>query len=395
MKTKFEGYKAYDYLGSEYKGLKPSPGSHRVEQYLIPLTEEQEKRAKKLVRNHLFVALHDHAELLPDDIPNEMDLYRKLGRRVVAYEALAESNYDVVFDAVCGSMAKCASNSGWKWSEAIWDMGMRLCDIAHQDFVIKCETIADIERAKREGKLAWIIGMESGAPIENELDRLDVLYGLGLRQMGLTYSSSNGIGAGGQDRYDSGLTDFGRKVIKRMNKLGILIDGAHSSSRTILDTVEISEKPIVLSHIGARSLWNTKRMATDEVMKAVAAAGGLIGVEAAPHTTMTDKREPHTYESVIKHFEYIRDLVGIDHVTFGTDTLFGDHVALHAASKKFIKSDTADDTIRVPYVKGMENMTEISHNIVRYLAKENYSEDDAAKIMGGNILRILKETWKK
>lgn len=395
MKANYKGYKAYDYLGAEYKGLRPSPGAQRVEEYLIPLNEEQEKRAEEVVAKNIFIALHDHAELLPDDIPNEMDQYRKLGRRVIAYKALAESNYDVVFDAVCGSMAKCASNAGWKWEEALWDMGMRLCDIAHQDFVIKCETLEDIYRAKREGKVAWIIGMESGAPIENELDRLDVLYGLGLRQMGLTYSSSNSIGAGGQDKYDSGLTDFGRKVVGRMNKLGILIDGAHSSSRTILDTVEISSKPIVLSHIGARAMWNTSRMATNEVMKAVASAGGLIGVEAAPHTTMTDKNEAHTCYSVIKHFEYIRDLVGIDHVTFGTDTLYGDHVALHGASKKYIKADVADDMVRVPYVKGMENMTEISKNIVRYLVKENYSDEDIAKVMGGNILRILKGTWTR
>lgn len=395
MKKCYSGYQAYDYLGKEYSGVRPSPGEKRVPEFLIPLNEEQEKKVEDVVSKNVFVALHDHAELLPDDIPNDMDTYRKLGRRVIAYDALSKSNYDAVFDAVCGSMAKTFSNGAWKWDEAIWDMGMRLCDIAHQDFVIKCETIEDIYRAKREGKIAWIIGMESGAPIENEIDRLDVLYGLGLRQMGLTYSSSNSIGAGGQDSYDYGLTNFGKKVIGRMNKLGILIDGAHSSSRTILDTVELSSKPIVLSHIGARSLWDTSRMATDDVLKAVAQAGGVIGVEAAPHTTMTDPQEPHTYLSVIKHFEYIRDLVGIDHVTFGTDTLYCDHVALHGASKKYIKADTADSMVRVPYVKGMENMTEISKNIVRYMVKENYSDADMSKVMGGNIMRVLKETWVK
>lgn len=395
MQKSYSGYKAYDYLGEEYSGVCPSPGSERIPEFLIPLNEEQEKRAAEAVSQNIFVALHDHAELLPDDISKDMDTYRKLGRRVVAYEALSKCNYDAVFDAVCGSMAKTFSNGAWKWEEAIWDMGMRLCDIAHQDFVIKCETIDDIYLAKKSGKIAWIIGMESGAPIENEIDRLDVLYGLGLRQMGLTYSSSNCIGAGGQDTCDYGLTSFGKKVIGRMNKLGILIDGAHSSSRTILDTVEISSKPIVLSHIGARTLWNTSRMATDEVLKAVASAGGLIGVEAAPHTTMTDPQEPHSYLSVIKHFEYIRDLVGIDHVTFGTDTLYCDHVALHGASKKFIKADTADTMVRVPYVKGMENMTEISKNIVRYMIRENYSDEDMQKVMGGNILRILKEAWVK
>lgn len=89
-------------------------------------------------------------------------------------------------DGVC----TITSNSGWKWDDILIDLGMRLCDLAHQDFVIKCEKVEDICRAKSEGKVALIPTLEGAAPIENELDRIDILYGFGIRLMGITYSES-------------------------------------------------------------------------------------------------------------------------------------------------------------------------------------------------------------
>ena len=116
-----------------------------------------------------------------------------------------------------------------------------------------------------------------------------------------------------------------------MNKLGIAIDISHSGDQTSLDTIEASEKPIFITHAGARALWNTKRMKPDHVLKACADKGGVIGIEAAPHTTLTKKHPQHSIESFMQHFEYCANLLGIDHVAFGPDTLFGDHVALHHA----------------------------------------------------------------
>lgn len=396
MNANYKGYQAYDYLekGKDFKSVEPCAGDQRVEEYLIPLTPEQEKRLEKVRSENIFVALHDHPELLPADIPKDMEAYRKLGRRNIAYEALARSYYDTVIDSVGGTMAKTASNAGWKWEEAIHDMGMRLCDVAQQDFLVKCCTVEDIFKAKRDGKVGWVIGMESASCIENEIDRLDVLYGFGLRQIGITYSSSNSLASGGQDVCDGGLTSFGRKAVERMNRLGILIDCAHSSTQTILDVSAYSTKPIILSHIGARELYNIKRLATNDALKACADKGGLIGVEAAPHTTISPNHKKHSVYSVIEHFEYVRDLVGIDHVTFGTDTLYGDHVALHNASKGSIKAEKSEGMERVPYVRGMENPTEVSKNVVRYLVSADYSDEDIKKVLGGNVLRILQEVWK-
>src|SRR5213080_5246381 len=273
---------------------------------------------------------------------------------------------------------------------------MRLCDIAHQDMVIRAQTIADILRAKQNGQIAFIPSLEAATPIENELDRLDILYGLGIRSSGIAYSEANTLGSGLREQNDGGLTEFGRQAVRRMNKLGIAIDISHSGDQTSLDTIEASEKPIFITHAGARALWNTKRMKPDEVLKAMAEKGGVIGIEAAPHTTLTKKHPKHSIESYMEHFEYCADLMGIDHVAFGPDTLFGDHVGLHHYFAKQLSIRSAHGTQQfeeVEFVDGIENPAEAFPNIVRWLVKHDYSDGDSAKAVGGNVMRGLEEAW--
>jgi membrane dipeptidase len=187
-----------------------------------------------------------------------------------------------------------------------------------------------------------------------------------------------------------------------MNKIGMAIDCAHCSDQTALDVIAASTKPIFLTHTGARSLWNIRRLAPDEVLKACADTGGVIGVEAAPHTTLTEQNPNHNIDAFMEHFEHIKDMVGIDHMAFGPDTLYGDHVGLHhvfAEALSISQSHEGGKEIgpqfeEVPYVKGIENPTEASHNILRWLVKRDYSDEDIAKVLGGNIIRILKDVWQ-
>jgi membrane dipeptidase len=248
--------------------------------------------------------------------------------------------------------------------------------------------------------------MEGAAMIENELDRIEVLYGFGVRLLGIAYSEANALGSGLKERRDGGLTVFGRKAVERMNKVGMLIDCSHCGDQTTLDTIEVSEKPIVLSHIGARALWDSNRLAPDEVLVACAEKGGVIGIEAAPHTTLTYNRRTHDLEAFMEHFEYVKSLVGIDHVGFGPDSIFGDHVGLHktyAANLSIKKSHGGGDAKRrekgmeyeeVEYVAGLENPTEGSKNILRWLVKHGYSDEEIEKVMGGNALRLLRAVWE-
>lgn len=239
--------------------------------------------------------------------------------------------------------------------------------------------------------------------IENELDRIDILYGFGLRCLGIAYSEANALGSGLKEPMDGGLTVFGRKAVERMNKVGILIDCSHAGDRTTLDTVAVSQRPVCLTHIGARALWDTNRLAPDEILEAVAGSGGVIGIEAAPHTTITEQHPRQSIESFMDHFEYVRGLVGIDHVAFGPDALYGDHVGLHRAytaslslqsSERRAKTQGAQDGYpRVQYVEGLENPTEAWENIIRWLVARDYSDEDIEKVVGGNVLRVLREVW--
>jgi membrane dipeptidase len=290
------------------------------------------------------------------------------------------------------------SKNGWKWDDTVMDLGMRQCDVAHQDFLVWAGSVGDILDAKANGQLAWIPALEASTPIENELDRIDILYGLGVRMMGIAYSEGNTLGAGLREPRDGGLTVFGRQAVRRMNQLGIAIDVSHSGDQTALDTIEVSDQPIFITHAGARALWPSNRLKPDEVIIACAQKGGVIGIEAAPHTTLTAKHPLHSIESIMEHFEYCVNLVGIDHVTFGPDTLFGDHVGLHhafAAQLSIGLSRGAQSFTEVEYVDGLENPTEGLLNCARWMVKHGYNDEDIAKAMGGNSLRVLGEVWWK
>jgi membrane dipeptidase len=216
--------------------------------------------------------------------------------------------------------------------------------------------------------------------------------------MGLVYSQSNMLGGGLAERADGGLTGLGERAVERLNKLGAVVDVSHCGDRTSLEAIRLSEDPVVISHAGAREVWPTRRMKPDEVITACAERGGIIGIEAAPHTTISKDHREHSLESIMDHFEYCVELVGIDHVTFGPDTMFGDHVSIHRVFADMFSASykrKAPDFPQVEYVAGMENPTECFPNIVRWLVKHNYSDDEIRKVIGKNTLRVLRQVWRK
>jgi membrane dipeptidase len=391
-------YRSWSYLepGRDYRAFDLAPEIDRVAPFVVTLDAVSEERVRRLLGEHVYISLHEHTMVFPRRMADAQD-YTRSGRITTGFEGLSRGHWDAVFDGLLDGILNFHSKHGWKWSEVIEDLGLRLCDLAHQDVVFHARTVDDILRAHREDRVAWIGHLEGAAMIENELDRIDVLYGLGIRCLGIAYSESNALGSGLKEPRDGGLTTFGRQAVRRMNQVGMLIDCSHAGSQTTLDTVAASQQPIALTHIGARALWESNRLAPDDVLKAVAGKGGVIGVEAAPHTTISAKHPRHDLDAVMEHFEYIKDLVGIDHVTFGPDTLYGDHVALHDAYTANLSiGETRRATPpfpKVEYVEGLENPTEGSVNLVRALVKYGYGDEDIAKVMGGNVLRLLRAVW--
>lgn len=396
-RTKYRGYRSFQYLepGEDYRAFDLAPELDRVRSTVVPVSAEQEERVQRLLEEQLVISLHDHCFVVPKDI-GQLAEYRRQGRDWTGYAGLAVSGLDAVFDCLMDGTATITSKEGWKWDDIIYDLGMRLSDIAHQDFVVRGETLDDIVEAKANGQIAFIPSLEAATAIENEVDRLDILYGLGIRSSGIAYSQANTLGSGLKEARDGGLTDFGHHAVRRMNKLGIAIDISHSGDQTSLDTIAASNMPIFITHAGARALWDTRRMKSDAVIKACAAKGGVIGIEAAPHTALTKAHPRHSIESFMGHYEYCVQLVGIDHVAFGPDTLFGDHVGLHHLFAKQLGTKIAHagpEFQEVAFVDGIENPAEAFPNIVRWLVKHEYTDGDIGKAIGGNVARVLKEVW--
>lgn len=389
------GYRAYGYLDPPLQLPFPlAPELGRVPPYDGGLTPAEQERAARLLRENLAISLHDHPVRFPADM-RDTPAYNRTGRQHTAYAGLAASGLDVVFDNLMDGTACVTGRAPWRWDDVVIDLGMRQADLAHQDRVVVVRTVAEIERVHAEGRVGLVLGLEAATPIENELDRLDVLHGLGLRQIGIAYSDSNALGSGLAEPRDGGLTSLGRRAVRRMNQLGLAVDVSHSSAQTALDVCAVSTAPVLLTHGGARAVWDIPRMMPDEVLRAVAGTGGVIGISAAPHTTVSRAHPRHSIASVMDHASYVADLVGVEHLGFGPDTLYGDHVGLHTVFADLLGSAAsgAPPHERVPYVDGLENPTECFANITGWLVQHGWSDDDVRLVLGANVLRALRETW--
>lgn len=359
----------------------------RVPSSVVKLDPDQEARAMELHKNSIVIDFHSHPILMPEDM-SEFEGYIRRGRYHTGYEGMKKAGLTACFDGM-GSLAYISAMTGWQFEDVIYEMGMRFSDFDHhRDKVLIGRFADDIRRAKKEGKIAIIPHLENAGAIGNCLDRVDILYGLGYRCMGLTYNDSNWIGGGRTEKDQSGLSHFGRDVVGRMNDLGMLIDLSHGGDASIKEALQVSEAPCVLTHDCAYSVYQFSRCKNDEIIKAFADKGGVIGVEAVPN--VLSKNVKQGVEDVLNHMEHMIKVAGIDHVAIGLDTLFGDHVELHKKIMDFIDISKMLHEFPTPYMDGIENPSEIP-NITRGLVKRGYKDEQIKKLIGGNVLKIFEE----
>ncbi|HHY08683.1 MAG TPA: membrane dipeptidase [Corynebacteriales bacterium] len=270
------------------------------------------------------------------------------------------------------------------------------------------ECIEDIEKAKALGKLGVILGFQDAKPIEDDLDNLEVYYALGVRIIQLTYNAQNYVGSGCCELSYGKLTYFGRKVVRRMNELGIAIDLSHCADETTMDAIETSEKPVLITHSSTRALCNAYgRNKADDQIRALASKGGAIGICLSPSFTKRNPETlevlPSTVEDVVDHMEHVINLVGIDHVGWGSDLCV-----------KWIEKKQTPPTSSLrhwrplrpdvfgkgpteyydPRPEGLGTHLEMI-NIARCLARRGYGKEDIKKVLGGNFVRVLKEIWQR
>lgn len=252
--------------------------------------------------------------------------------------------------------------------------------------------MADLERAKREGKVGVIIGLQNSDHFDTT-DDVALFYSMGQRCSQLTYNSQNRLGSGSTEREDGGLTDYGADIIAAMNAVGMLVDVSHCGDRTTLDAIAASPRPIAVTHSNCRALNNHPRLKTDEAIRALAAKGGVMGITGV--RMFVRDREPTTVEHIVDHIDHVVKLVGIDHVGIGSDgDLYGfEHLSpkfkkdLHAtykASYAFRAKDDTDD------FAGPQKIYNLTHALVR----RGYTDPHIRAILGGNFKRLLSQTWR-
>ncbi|MBN9430071.1 MAG: dipeptidase [Burkholderiales bacterium] len=258
---------------------------------------------------------------------------------------------------------------------------------------------ADIEEAKRSGKLGIILHFQGGDPIENKLDFIDAYKAMGVGMIQLTYNVKNRIGDGCEERTDAGLSRFGLAVIKRLNDARIVVDCSHTGLRTTLEAIEASERPVVFSHAGVRSVHPSPRNITDEQIKAVAATGGLVGAVAYP-AFVSSAPQP-TLNDFIAHIRYMVDLVGVDHVGLGLDYFTGQspYMSDEEATVRYqalVNSGRWSPAAYPPppyrYPQGIETPDRMP-NLTEGLLASGFTTQETQQILGGNWLRVFREVW--
>lgn len=264
-------------------------------------------------------------------------------------------------------------------------------------------TARDIELARSEGRVGLIMGWQNILPIENQIDRLAFFHAVGLRVIQLSYNEASLVADGCLEERGVGLTAYGRDVIREMNRLGIAVDLSHCAEQAALDAANVSSKPILVTHANARAIFDRPRNKNDDVIRAVAETGGVIGLSI--HGFMNwdgNPANPPSLEGFVRNVKHVRDLVGIDHIGIGTDycSVTKSEAAdffLHMSKSKY--DGTAGD-----YIRAFGNTRDGRYpaevptprdypKIFDALGEAGFSDDEIDKIAGANFLRAFGEIW--
>lgn len=265
------------------------------------------------------------------------------------------------------------------WNNKINELDAQLIRITRPD---------DIDRARTSGRLGILLGAHSSEHFRR-IDDVDYLYRHGLRLSLLTGDFQGVIGAGFREPNGSGLTEFGKQTVARMNKLGIIIDLSHANEQTIDDVCRVTAKPVVLTHGNARAVMNSERNESDEVIAAIGRTGGIFCV--APMAVLVSDKDPTTIDHYIDQIDHVVKLAGIDHVGVGHDGPIQGWSALSPENMLPLPP-----FLRTPGKQRSLDIAEISnprgfYNIAEALLRRGYSEDDTAKILGGNLDRAFRD----
>jgi membrane dipeptidase len=264
----------------------------------------------------------------------------------------------------------------------------------HGDLITIAHTTADITAAAEQGRTAVLLGTQNASPIEDRLDYLELFARMGLRVMQLTYNIQNTIGASCYETVDAGLTRFGRNVVAEMNRVGIVVDLSHVGDRTSIDAIEASRRPVAINHANPREFFDHRRNKAPEVLRALAAHDGVIGLSMYPNIA------GHWSESAASFCELLArtvERVGPRHVAVGSD------LGRFLTEDDMVKMRKGRWTRGPEYGAGRPGQPACVPDpewfttsaqfgaIPEGLAKLGFAPDEIAAVCGGNWLRLYRD----
>ncbi|WMJ76353.1 MULTISPECIES: dipeptidase [unclassified Sedimentibacter] len=254
--------------------------------------------------------------------------------------------------------------------------------------IIFVKKVDDIKRAKKENKLAVGFHFQGTVPIGTNLSMVKFFYDRGIRHMLMAYNAKNRVGYGCHEEDDKGLSEFGYKLIKEMNKVGMIVDVAHTGYRTAMETIEASEAPVVVSHGNVAAVTNHQRCYKDDQIKAIARNGGVFGVTGFGLFLGNDK---NLVEQYVKNIDHIVQLVGPKHAGIGLDYVYDMDAFVRLADTNREKYPEDGG-----YISNTLHQVEVNQipQITESLLKLGYSDENVRDILGDNWLRIFSQVWK-
>lgn len=315
--------------------------------------------------------------------------------------AFTEGGFNGITEEVLNSKldAFFLTTPGEGFSEVVDNIGAiyNLTDKPEKRLTI-VKTAGDIIKAKEQGKVSIILAFQNPHCIENSLAKLRVFYELGVRVIQMTYNKTNYIGTGCTETIDAGLTDFGKAMLKEMNRLGIVADISHCGHKTGMDVLKLSEKPIVISHAGILAITDSPRNKSDEELLLLKENNGVIGISPwGPLCWKKESKKRPTVADYVDHIDYVVNLIGIDHVAFGGDSTLDDNKDEHG----IVEQSTLYPAVVADYNKYVGVDPEVRHvigvkgswqidTVIEEMSKRGYSKEDIMKFTGDNFMRVLK-----
>ena len=324
------------------------------------------------------VLIYDNAE----DTAKDLAAAQASGLSGVLFTVAPSLSDEGAFEAAKNIIAKCKAKIA-----------------GHADKFMLVEKRSDLDRAHRERKVGLIFRFQGAEPLDDDIDRVALFRGLGVRVIQLTHNRHNLVGDGCTAPGQAGLSRYGHEVVERLNAEKIVVDLAHGSQQTIADGIKASKAPVLISHTGCRALADLPRNTADAELRAMAERGGVAGIIFWPY--LRTDTQPMAID-VIRHIEHAIDVCGEDHVGIGTDGAVAptertakfeqenrEYIKRMVDDGVFAKGRPADLYAFIPDLN-MANRFEV---LAAMLSTRGHSDARIAKILGGNFARVFGEVW--